>query len=51
VLEHADTLVIGNASAEFKDVPDRAAESQIIIDLVRIADARSIAGAYEGICW
>jgi len=51
VLEHADTIVIGNAAPEFRDVPRRLKDSQAIIDLVRIADFRSISGVYEGICW
>lgn len=51
VLEHADTIVIGNGAQEFRDVPRRLGERQVIIDLVRITDSRSVAGAYEGICW
>lgn len=51
VLEHADTVVIGNAAAEFADVPRRASETKAIIDLVRVCDARSVRGVYEGICW
>jgi len=51
VLEHAETVVIGNAAAEFRDVPRRLREGQQIVDLVRICDTRSIAGVYEGICW
>jgi len=51
LLAHAQTIVIGNAAAEFRDVPRRLAEGQTMIDLVRITDARSVAGVYEGICW
>ena len=51
VLAHADTIVIGNAAPEFSDVPQRLAEGQTVIDLVRITDARSVAGVYEGLCW
>lgn len=51
VLEHAETLVIGNASPEFADVPRRIAEGQTVIDFVRVSDSRSVAGVYEGICW
>ncbi|MGH8736446.1 MAG: nucleotide sugar dehydrogenase [Burkholderiales bacterium] len=51
VLDHASTLVIGNAAPEFRDVPRQLREGQTIIDLVRVTDARSVAGAYEGICW
>jgi GDP-mannose 6-dehydrogenase len=51
LLAHAQTIVIGNAAPEFSDVPRRLAEGQTMIDLVRITDARSVAGVYEGICW
>ncbi len=51
VLEHADTLVVGNGSPEFRDIPSRLRESQQIVDLVRITDTRSVAGVYDGICW
>ena len=51
VIEHAETLVIGNAASEFRDVPKRLNEHQTLIDLVRVTDSRSVAGIYEGICW
>jgi GDP-mannose 6-dehydrogenase len=51
VLEHADTIVIGNAAPEFRDVPRRLGDGQTLIDFVRVCDSRSIAGVYEGICW
>ena len=51
VLAHAETLVIGNASPEFADVPRRIGEGQTIIDFVRVSASRSIAGVYEGLCW
>ncbi|HET7766812.1 MAG TPA: nucleotide sugar dehydrogenase [Burkholderiales bacterium] len=51
VLEHADTVVIGNAAPEFRDVPKRLTDRQTLIDFVRVTDARSVSGIYEGICW
>jgi GDP-mannose 6-dehydrogenase len=51
VLEHAGTLVIGNAAPEFHDVPRRLGDGQTLIDFVRVCDSRSVAGFYEGICW
>ncbi|MGH9894828.1 MAG: nucleotide sugar dehydrogenase, partial [bacterium] len=51
VLDHARTIVIGNAAPEFRDVPRRLGEGQTIVDLVRVCDSRSVAGVYEGICW
>jgi len=51
VLAHAGTLVIGNGSPEFRDIPRRLRGGQLIVDLVRIADTRSVEGVYDGICW
>ncbi|MBC8425009.1 UDP-glucose/GDP-mannose dehydrogenase family protein [bacterium] len=51
VLEHADTLVIGNGAAEFKDILDRLRPGQVVVDLVRISDRRSDGETYDGICW
>ena len=51
VLDHADTIVIGNAAPEFHDIPKRLKDDQTIVDFVRITDSRSVSGVYEGICW
>ena len=51
VLAHAETIVIGNAAAEFREVPRRLAEGQTLIDFVRVCNSRSVDGVYEGICW
>jgi GDP-mannose 6-dehydrogenase len=51
VLDHAGTIVIGNAAPEFRDVPRRLGDEQTIVDFVRVSESRSIAGVYEGICW
>ena len=51
VLSHADTIVIGNAAPEFRDVPGRLTGRQTVFDLVRITESRSVSGVYEGICW
>lgn len=51
VLEYSEVIVIGNGSAEFKEIPDRISEEQTVIDLVRIVDRQSEEGSYEGICW
>jgi GDP-mannose 6-dehydrogenase len=51
VLEHSQTIVIGNAAPEFADVPRRVGEHQTVIDFVRVSDSRTVAGVYEGICW
>ncbi len=51
VLDHADTIVIGNAAPEFHDIPKRLKDDQTVVDFVRITDSRSVSGVYEGICW
>ena len=51
VLDKADTIVIGNDDPEFKHVPGRMREGQVMVDFVRIADRRSEDGKYDGICW
>jgi GDP-mannose 6-dehydrogenase len=51
VLRHAETIVIGNGAAEFRDVPRRLGYRQTLVDLVRVSDAPSVSGVYEGVCW
>jgi len=51
VVAHAETLVIGNASDEFRNVSDRLSEGQVIVDFVRMGDRRSDNAQYDGICW
>ncbi|HEY8068176.1 MAG TPA: nucleotide sugar dehydrogenase [Burkholderiales bacterium] len=51
VLDHADTIVIGNSAPEFCDVPKRLTGRQTVIDLVRVTGSLSVSGVYEGICW
>ncbi|WP_289032204.1 UDP-glucose/GDP-mannose dehydrogenase family protein [uncultured Paraglaciecola sp.] len=48
---HGETIVIGNKSAEFKDILDKITEKQVVVDLVRIVDSKSEEGKYDGICW
>lgn len=50
VVDHGETLVIGNGAAEFRDVANHLRSSQTLVDLVRIADRRS-GENYDGICW
>lgn len=51
ILEHARTIVIGNAAPEFREVPKRLTDGQTLIDFVRICESRSVSGVYEGLCW
>lgn len=51
VLEHAQTVVIGNNHSDFAEVPLRLREDQRLVDFVRIGNQRSDDGRYAGICW
>jgi len=51
VLDHAQTVVIGNKDPEFESVPGRLRPGQQLVDFVRVSDRRSEAGKYDGICW
>ena len=51
VLQHAETIVIGNKSAEFESVPQKLHAGQNLVDFVRISNYRSNNGEYSGICW
>ena len=51
VLEHAETIVVGNNAPEFRDVLTRLRPGQVVVDLVRIAGQASEEGKYDGICW
>jgi GDP-mannose 6-dehydrogenase len=51
VLDHAQTIVIGNNDPEFHEVPSRLREDQYLVDFIRVAQGRSMNGTYSGICW
>ena len=51
VLDHAQTIVIGNSDPEFRLVPSQMREGQRVVDFVRIMEGRSENGKYDGICW
>lgn len=51
VLGFAQTIVIGNGSAEFRDLQGRLTEGQFVIDFARALDPAKIRAGYEGICW
>jgi len=51
VLQHAETIVIGNKSIEFESVPQRLHAGQFLVDFVRISNYRSNNGEYSGVCW
>ena len=51
VLNHAQTVVIGNKDPDFRTVPARLNEGQFLVDFVRVIEGASKNGNYEGICW
>jgi GDP-mannose 6-dehydrogenase len=51
VLNHAETVVIGNKDPDFCGVPERLRQGQVLVDFVRIIEKGSKNGNYDGICW
>lgn len=51
VLNHAQTVVIGNQDSEFGTVAERLRDDQVLVDFVRVTSRRSEEGKYDGICW
>ena len=52
VVDHAEVLVIGNATPEFAAIADRAGPDTMVIDLVRIRDdVEGFGPGYRGISW
>lgn len=51
-LSDGDVIVIGHKAPEFRDVPQRARQDQVVIDLVQITEGLgSTRARYQGICW
>lgn len=51
VLEHAETVVIGNHDPDYGAVPRQLRQGQTLVDFVRIDGRRSNHADYDGICW
>jgi GDP-mannose 6-dehydrogenase len=51
ILDHGQTVVIGNKDPEFQGILERLKEGQRLVDFVRITSRRSENGKYDGICW
>ncbi len=52
VLDSSEVIVVGNKSAEFKEVLPKLRDGQIMIDLVRATDSNLLSDErYQGICW
>lgn len=50
VLEHANTVVIGNRDPKFRMIPQKLRHGQHLVDLAKIAAARTMNGSYDCIC-
>lgn len=51
VLQHSETIVIGNKAREFEGIPQRLRAGQHLVDFVRITNHWSNNGDYSGISW
>jgi GDP-mannose 6-dehydrogenase len=52
VLAHAEIVVIGNRSAEYRVLGPRVRAGQVVVDLVAALDAATVtAGEYHGLAW
>ncbi len=51
VLQHAQTVVIGNNDPSFQSVPQRLREDQVLVDFVGISHPTRDKSKYAGICW
>jgi GDP-mannose 6-dehydrogenase len=51
ILDHADTIIIGNGDSEFSSIIERVKDNQVIVDFVRINTDVSQDDRYDGICW
>jgi GDP-mannose 6-dehydrogenase len=51
VLDHADTVVIGNKDREFADIAGHLHEGQRLVELFRVAGRGNLNGNYDGISW
>ena len=52
VLADAETVVVGNSAAEFRQISESLRDGQAVIDLARAFGARTSDGTkYQGICW
>jgi GDP-mannose 6-dehydrogenase len=52
VLEGSDVVVIGNRSAEYRNIGARLRPGQAVVDLVAAVDRATVtAGEYHGLAW
>jgi GDP-mannose 6-dehydrogenase len=50
VVAASGTVVIGNGSAEYRDLGD-ALGGRMVVDLARAIQGRRSGGSYAGLCW
>jgi GDP-mannose 6-dehydrogenase len=51
LIEHSETVVIGNADPEFRRIFEMKQSGRFVVDLVRIAADKRDEEDYDGICW
>ncbi|MBN8490190.1 MAG: nucleotide sugar dehydrogenase [Burkholderiales bacterium] len=51
VMDFAEVIVVGNGAVEFRELVAARQPGQVVVDLVRIVDQKSVEGSYDGICW
>jgi GDP-mannose 6-dehydrogenase len=51
VIEHAQTLIIGNSAEEFSGIAPLLRPEQLVVDFVRIRQIEENHANYAGICW
>ena len=51
IIDHSETIVIGNNDAEFSDITGIVSATQSVIDFVRAVENPTEDIHYEGICW
>ena len=51
LVDHAEVLVIGHASAEIPALLGKMRADQFVVDLVAAAKNMAMTPKYEGICW
>jgi GDP-mannose 6-dehydrogenase len=51
VVDHAEVIIIGNSSSEFKTILDCIRPDQKVIDLVRVVEDKKTDETYNGIAW
>jgi GDP-mannose 6-dehydrogenase len=51
VMDHAETLVIGNNDPSHDEIFEKLKNGQVVVDFARIGNRASDGQQYHGICW